>query len=730
MTRLAALLLGTVSLLSASTSFLPSRISLASSQGFCPIGADPSTAWPEGKPDGLHVWGSYCDAAKNTGTAVTEPFPAPAHLRLYLSGYISLPGESLALENIADGSKIPIRPTEDPHENWLPYDFTLPSSWSGKSVRLVAQDSDNAAPGWIGFSEPLAEERGTPAWGDAGSLLLRTAVSLTLLMLPAFAVCACVVQRGERDATVAGLVTLAATGASGYLIFWVWFLSPRLGHLIAFLLPIAALACLIWKLKRMDGTGRAILKGLLVPALLVGAASLLILSTGFVYGGLRTPLETPRPRFSHFLPPDNSIPYRLTVAVANGQIPRPLLGSWNSSDRPPLQSGIVLAQYAYIWAPRALAYEVVSTLCQSLWILALWVCLRAFGVRPRAAALAVSVCLFSGFVFLNTFYVWPKLLAGAYSIGLFTAAFSGARHRTVLSITAGALLAFGLLSHGGALFAAIGLVLTAAALRKRLPFTNLTVILATAFVLYLPWLLYQKLFDPPGDRLLKYHLAGVENVDSRPALQAIRDAYSSLDSHQLLNNKWTNLMAATDHQNDYWSNVRFVLLNLFQHDAGQPARITHNASDARTISFFFFVPGLGFLIAGVPAVLIGCVTKRRSPEWKSAAYMWLFSALTILIWCLLMFGPSTTVIHQGSYAVNLLSYAGSVLALWALSPRLAWVVSGLQIALNFLLYVMYMRGADSGTILLEGQLHYGTLLLALLSLGLSGFLLRELSGEL
>ena len=34
-----------------------------------------------------------------------------------------------------------------------------------------------------------------------------------------------------------------------------------------------------------------------------------------------------------------------------------------------------------------------------------------------------------------------------------------------------------------------------------------------ALVLYAPWLAYQRLYDPPGDRLLKWHLAGVTEVE-------------------------------------------------------------------------------------------------------------------------------------------------------------------------------------------------------------------------
>ena len=47
----------------------------------------------------------------------------------------------------------------------------------------------------------------------------------------------------------------------------------------------------------------------------------------------------------------------------------------------------------------------------------------------------------------------------------------------------------------------------------------------TFFTAYLPWLLYQKYYEPPGNRLLKMHLAGAPGVDSRGFIQALLVAY-------------------------------------------------------------------------------------------------------------------------------------------------------------------------------------------------------------
>lgn len=63
----------------------------------------------------------------------------------------------------------------------------------------------------------------------------------------------------------------------------------------------------------------------------------------------------------------------------------------------------------------------------------------------------------SSIAFLNTFLVWPKLIAAAYMLGFLATVFTGRLDSSpcgkLLSITDGFLLAWGMLSHGGSIFA-------------------------------------------------------------------------------------------------------------------------------------------------------------------------------------------------------------------------------------------------------------------------------------
>ncbi|MGI9071325.1 MAG: hypothetical protein ACR2JB_08425 [Bryobacteraceae bacterium] len=567
---------------------------------------------------------------------------------------------------------------------------------------------------------------------EAILLFLSTATHFALILLPCFAACAIAVRKGLHDTVLVGLTVLVVLGISGYLAFWLWFISPQLGRLFSLCLPIASVLILILTLKRIDAAGRSTLRALLVPLALTGSAALLVVSTGFLFGGVDYPSETARTRFSHPLPPDNEIPFLFAEGLRNGKVPRPLLAEWRSSDRPPLQTGIVLSQCVYLQHPRKLQYTIISVILQSLWIFALWLFLEAFDLNSKSIALALAVCLFSGFVFLNSFYVWPKLLAAAYMLAasavLLADRFTVALSKTTFTpLLAAVLVAFGVLAHGASVFAVLGLALTIIALKRRITLSSLILIGVGVFCLYLPWMLYQKLYDPPGDRLLKWHLAGVIAVNSQSFIQAFTTTYKDLTFHQFLNNKLANLETVADHQREYWHSILQLMRELTRGGSRNSALIAQATADLRALGFFFFVPSLGFLVIGPLSLLVGIRRRYRSREWKAGGIAWLYVAFTTAVWCLLIFLPGSTVLHTTAYVMVLLAFAGSIIALWAASPWLALVLGVLQIGFNFLLYILFMplplpTGSPD-----QASLRFGTLTLALLSLVCSCLLLRTIA---
>ena len=718
----------------ADTRLLQTRVGLESNQGFCSGGVYPGTSLPDTSPAGLKIWGSFCGRGDaNIGTAVTEPFPAPEYLSLYLAGYPSATGVALRLESVSGHASIPIRSGVTPGEMWLLCDFAVPAAWRGQLVRLTAQDQSVSPGGWVAFSEPLA---GTPpsAAREGGSLFARVVLHFLLTMVPALAICAFAISRGVRDLVDAGLVLLAGVAVPGYVVFWLVLGQRHLGYDLGFLIPILSAILLIFVVSKLDNAGRRILRSLLIPVGLIGAASSLVLATGFLYGGMDRSLQTASRRFSHLLPPDNVIPFVFAQDVHSGSIRKPLFGDWSLSDRPPLQAGVTLAQQAYSTQPQELSYTVLSVVLQSTWILGLWLFLSAQRVEPRAIVLVLLACLFTGFTFVNTFFVWPKLLSAAFALG-FLALFLTDRLRErsgqarFLSVIAGALLALAMLSHGGSAFAFLGALATVISLKKRFAPGNIVCLVLSSALIYLPWFLYQKFVDPPGDRLLKWHLAGVVSVDHRSFAKALRDAYGGLTFHQILANKLSNAQMVIGSTANYWQGLADLLKSLVSRRSIDLALIGDAAYNLRGTMFFFFIPFLGFLALGPIALLFSLRKNLRSQTMKAAATCWVFVVLTLAIFCLLMFGPDSTVIHQGAYIVELLAMSGSVLALWAISPLLAILIASLQILLNLTLYGVLMRLPPQPVLPDANWLRPPLLVLSILSLllvlFLSGLLARQ-----
>ncbi len=684
---------------------------LASADGFCQDGA-----WPgaPGKPNHVKTFGSFCAAGDGTvGTIRTTSFPAPANLTLYLAGYPDGKDLSLFVENTAAREKFAIIPLHVPGDSWQRCTFALPSRWRGQPIDLTAGDRSTAIRGWLAFSEPVLGS--TADWGtrDALLLLIAAIMHFALLALPAMAACAWAAAKDIRNPVTLASIALVAVGAVGYLGFWTYLLSPELGSHYAVDLAIGAAVLFGIQFRRLDAGRRKTLRTLILPTCLTGAIALLVLSTGFLYEGTSSPLDTPARRFSHQLPPDNQIPFVFAEHLREGQIPRPMFGDWLSSDRPPLQTGAVLSQYAFM-GRKAFGYTVLAAILQSLWVLGAWSVLQSFQVDRRAAALALAVTLFSGFVFVNTFFVWPKLLAAAFLLALTAYLHEIERGRVGTGIEAfwiaGSLGGFALLAHGGSAFGLLGLALPIVLVgRNWLNWRLLTKCAMVLVSIYIPWGVYQKLADPPGDRLLKMHLAGLEHPDERPVFGTLISSYSHLGFSGVFHNKLANLDTLYGHPLRYWSDWLKLLSG-----SGQPGVL---AGQLRAAMFFEFFPALGLVGLGVVALAIGLNPGKRPAEWRAAARIWLLIGCTDVVWVLLMFGPGTTVVHQGTYLTMILAFVGGALALWAVAPWVAWMLGGAQIFLSLWLYFVLIREPVPNGPLMEGEAIVSFALLAVAALG-------------
>ena len=81
------------------------------------------------------------------------------------------------------------------------------------------------------------------------------------------------------------------------------------------------------------------------------------------------------------------------------------------------------------------------------------------------------------------------------------------------------------LSHGGTVFSLLALGIMGLVWRPWPSVRALAAAALTFVLLAAPWTAYQKLYDPPGDRLVRWHLGGIDAIDGRGTMQTIVDQY-------------------------------------------------------------------------------------------------------------------------------------------------------------------------------------------------------------
>ncbi len=511
---------------------------------------------------------------------------------------------------------------------------------------------------------------------------------LALTGLPAVAAALFAARRGLRSVPLILALALAASGAVAILSFWAYFASPTIGQIWAFIVVLGSVEVAAWSLYR-GGIDRDLLAELGVPLALWVLGSFFIVYLGFLHGGVDQAMTMSSSRFSGQLPSDNDIPqFFANWFYENGhRTPIPEFpGEWLSSDRPPLQIGYVLSQRTFGWDTTTLHYQVLCVVVQQLWIVALWAILCAARLGRRARGLTICAALVSDVAILHGFFVWPKLIAAAFVLAAVALVVSSEwgrwrRDPRVAGLFA-ALCALAMLAHGSSAFAIVPLLVLGAL--RGLPSPRWLGVAALVGIAFMaPWSAYQRYADPPGDRLVKWQIGGVMEIDERGAGETIVDSYSEAGVGGVFDAKLESFKMMVG-----WNDApeRFEAAV----DAALDGDWTAAAENARDPRFFSLLPVLSILLIAPLAMLLARDRgRRRLAEWRFALFCFAFAALGCLAWGLLMFGApnATTFLHVGSMAIPLLAICGCAAGLYAVSPRLALAVVGLNAAFVLLLYV-------------------------------------------
>lgn len=493
-------------------------------------------------------------------------------------------------------------------------------------------------------------------------------------------------RRGVRSLPILLAIGVAASGVSAMIAFWAYFLDPLVGQVASFLIVLGSAQGIA--LCRPDRLDRGLLRGLAVPAVLWALGSAFVLYFGFLYGGGAEPLVTAAQRFSHPLPSDNDIPrYFAAWFYEHGHAGPPLpFADWLSSDRPPLQIGYVLAQRPFGWDETGLRYQVLGVVVQQIWIVAMWALLCAARLRPPVRGLAMLAAIVSDVGILYGFFVWPKLIAAAFLFAALALVVSdqwpSLRRSAWGAALFGGLCALAMLSHGASAFGLVPL-LAVAVWRGGLPAWRwLGVAAAVGAILLGPWAAYQRLADPPGDRLLKWQLGGSLVIDDRSAFGTIADGYREAGFGGSLENRWRNLTEIGG-----WDRVGPLTGAVVRELRGGNVEPAIEAT--RTARFFSLgLLLLPFLLAPLAMLFARARGRPRGEAWSFALLALAFAGIGTLVWALLMFGDpeSSAIVHVGSVAIPLVAIVGCVAGMYAVSPRGAIALVGVAAVATLIVY--------------------------------------------
>ena len=518
-----------------------------------------------------------------------------------------------------------------------------------------------------------------------GELLLLLVAHLVLTGLPGVAAALFAAARGVHPVPLLLAIMLAASGAGAMLGFWAYYADPLVGESFSYLLAFGSALAVAWLLA-VRAVPADILRGLAVPLGLWALGSAFLLFFGFMHGGSDHALALATNRFYGTLPSDNLIPqFFADWFYANGHhgTPPEFPGEWLASDRPPLQIGYALVQRPFAWDTTGLHYQVLGLVLQQLWIVGLWALLLAARVGRTTRALTMATVLVSGLAIVNGFYVWPKLLPAALLLAaaaiVLTPLWDELRGSLWAAALFAALCGLALLAHGASIFGVVPL-LVVAAYRGMPGWRWLGVAALVGIVFLAPWSAYQKYGDPPGNRLVKWQVGGVVEVDDRGVGEAIADTYSEIGLDGAVEYKLENFETMVGGEEAYDS-LKGGL------DEGSLEAVVKSL---RSIDFFYLLPSLGLLLLGPLAMAV--TWRRRSrgdPEWRFALLCFAAFAIGAVVWGLVIIGgePARTSIHVGSYLLPILGICGCVAGLRAAAPRFAVPYLLVVAALGLAVYV-------------------------------------------
>jgi hypothetical protein len=544
-------------------------------------------------------------------------------------------------------------------------------------------------------------------------------VSYALFWLPASILVRSFLGHRVTQEYLLDLLAMVFALTVSYAGFWIYLLDAQLGLIASGFLLAWAAATIVFR-RRIDPGPFS--RHLSVPVRVAFLLGLLYLGGIALFGGQdRMPVQfVPGTRMDvpscyFWLMPragDEMIPLKFADAVAHGG---PLRGAminfpddWQFSDRPPLQSAVLLAFWPLIAVvPSAIFSQAIGTLLQVQWVVGLAALGAALGWGRNRPGFVLLVTAVSGCVYYNSTYVWPKLLAAALTMAAaapLAAAWRRGRRLTGPEIAlASSAAALGMLAHGSVAYSLIPVALMALGCRQFVNLRTVVPALLLAGALYLPWSAYQSCVDPPGDRCVRWMLANRTEADAPPLRQCLQEAYSGTTVPQWLAARARGLLYLVSCP-ELDRNLLRCVRGRFdpQYRPTEPfaplyyCRPEHLGYNLRTVAALLrygqveqVFHALGLLNLAWP-LLLWRLLRPTSLGRAGLGVLLLATLGSLGLWWLLMFEPQALIVRNSSMAMMLGLTIVAALLIYDLPPRWRWTIAGLHVASMAVLWVAFV----------------------------------------
>ena len=258
----------------------------------------------------------------------------------------------------------------DPGEQWQQLAFATPPSWRGQPIRLVAIDGAIVFQGWLGVSLPFKHPAFLPTfhtWRSTAIIATAYLLDFAVLFLPGLAF-ATLASRQERfPFSAVPALALIGTSCAGLLAFFAFFIDRRIGMIFDIAITLFALFILTRPTHR-----RILAKpGVWKPVFLTFGFGLVTIGI-LLFGAPPStdPTWIGLTRFFALRPPDSVIPAALADRIFTHSGMHADMFGYLGSDRPPLQSGLILLTRPFmpLLDAQSNAY-VVGIIAQTTWVI-------------------------------------------------------------------------------------------------------------------------------------------------------------------------------------------------------------------------------------------------------------------------------------------------------------------------------------------------------------------------